>query len=79
MKNEKNKAQEIHSNFYAELLQTDSDVSEEVIISSLAKRCSIILCDSHINEFKAYSGVDSMSYSHVQFWTNVKQIISDEL
>lgn len=38
-------AKHLFNLFYMELLQADSDVSEEIVISNLSKKCAMICCD----------------------------------
>lgn len=72
--NPKEKAKELINKFYVELLDTDSDFSEEILITVISKRLALIAVDEIIksNPFeKGYGEPEPMVY----YWQEVKSEI----
>jgi len=65
----KEKANELFNNFYMILLLSDSDHSEEILVSALAKKCAIIAIDEILKLFKPLPYSDNV----VRYWELVKR------
>jgi len=75
--NPKEKSVQLFNSYYVSILEINNDLSEEVIISILAKKHSLIAVDEiinsnpHSNLFNFYSDI----HSTMQYWIEVKNEI----
>lgn len=69
--NAKIKAVELFNQYYAILLDADSDISQEVLISVLAKKMALICVDEIIKSLTYTSDARQI------FWMQVKQEIEN--
>ena len=75
MKTPKEKAEDIFRKHYSELFQTDSDMSEEILISILSKKCAIISVDEILdvlNEIEL-----EQWFEKSQYWKEVRKEIKN--
>jgi hypothetical protein len=75
--NPKDKATQLFNKYYVSILEIDNDLSQEIIISILAKKHSLIAVteiinsNPHSNLFNFYSDI----HSTMQYWIEVKNEI----
>lgn len=72
----KEKAEELFSRYYVMMLETDSEISEEITISILSKQCSIIAVNEVIADAnnKVYH-IGRNGLTDYDYWWEVKQEI----
>jgi hypothetical protein len=71
----KEKADELFTRYYVMLLETDSQISEEIIISILSQQLALIAVDEIIDEV-VESANNEMKSTRVIYWQKVKQEIN---
>ena len=71
----KEKADELFTRYYVMLLETDSQISEEVIISILSQQLALIAVDEIIQEV-VESADNEIKSMRVIYWQKVKQQIN---
>ena len=69
------KADELFTRYYVMLLETDSQISEEVIISILSQQLALIAVDEIIQEV-VESANNEIKSTRVIYWQKVKQQIN---
>jgi hypothetical protein len=72
----KEKADELFTGYYVMLLETDSKISEEIIISILSQQLALITVDEIIEEV-IESANNEMKSTRVIYWQKVKQEIEN--
>jgi hypothetical protein len=70
----KEKADELFTGYYVMLIETDSQISEEVIISILSQQLAFIAVDEIIQEV-IESANNEIKSTRVIYWQKVKQEI----
>jgi hypothetical protein len=75
MNSPKEKADELFTRYYVMLLETDSQISEEVIISILSQQLALIAVDEIIQEV-VESADNEIKSTRVIYWQKVKQEIN---
>jgi len=75
MNSPKEKADELFTRYYVMLLETDSEISEEVIISILSQQLALIAVDEIIQEV-VESANNEIKSTRVIYWQKVKQEIN---
>jgi hypothetical protein len=75
MNSPKEKADELFTRYYVMLLETDSQISEEVIISILSQQLAFIAVDEIIQEV-IESADNEIKSTRVIYWQKVKQEIN---
>jgi len=71
----KEKADELFTRYYVMLLETDSQISEEVIISILSQQLALIAVDKIIEEI-VESTDNEVKSMRIIYWEKVKQEIN---
>jgi hypothetical protein len=71
----KEKADELFTGYYVMLLETDSQISEEIIISILSQQLALIAVDEIIQEV-IESADNEIKSTRVIYWQKVKQEIN---
>jgi len=71
----KEKADELFTGYYVMLLETDSQISEEIIISILSQQLALIAVDEIIEEV-IESANNEIKSTRVIYWQKVKQQIN---
>jgi hypothetical protein len=71
----KEKADELFTRYYVMLLETDSQISEEIIISILSQQLALITVDEIIEEV-IESADNEIKSTRVIYWQKVKQEIN---
>jgi len=71
----KEKADELFTGYYVMLLETDSQISEEIIISILSQQLALITVDEIIEEV-IESADNEIKSTRVIYWQKVKQEIN---
>jgi translation elongation factor EF-Ts len=71
--NPKEKAKELVMQFYFFLHQVDSDVSEEILITTLSIKCSINSCCITINELARFKVSTGYIKKRIDFYKEVIQ------
>ena len=71
----KEKAKELFSKYYVDILEVDSQISEEIIISILSKKFALIAVDEMIKILVELSNGEFTFIHNVQYWQEVKQEI----
>lgn len=71
----KEKADELFTRYYVMLLETDSQISEEIIISILSQQLALITVDEIIEEV-IESANNEIKSTRVIYWQKVKQEIN---
>ena len=66
------KAKELFNSYYSILIQADSDISEELLITKLAKECAIRCVDELYNSEKRYT-----NYGGIIYFQQVKEHIQN--
>jgi hypothetical protein len=72
----KEKADELFTGYYVMLLETDSQISEEIIISILSQQLALIAVDEIIQEV-IESANNEIKSTRVIYWQKVKQEIEN--
>ena len=72
----KEKADELFTRYYVMLLETDSQISEEVIISILSQQLALIAVDEIIEEILE-STDNEVKSMRIIYWEKVKQEINN--
>ena len=72
----KEKADELFTGYYVMLLETDSQISEEIIISILSQQLALIPVDEIIQEV-IESANNEIKSTRVIYWQKVKQEIEN--
>jgi hypothetical protein len=75
MNSPKEKADELFTRYYVMLLETDSQISEEIIISILSQQLALIAVDEIIQEV-IESANNEIKSTRVIYWQKVKQEIN---
>ena len=75
MNSPKEKADELFTRYYVMLLETDSQISEEIIISILSQQLALIAVDEIIDEV-VESASNEIKSTRVIYWQKVKQQIN---
>lgn len=72
----KEKADELFTRYYVMLLETDSQISEEITISILSQQLALIAVDEIIQEV-VESADNEVKFMRVIYWEKVKQEINN--
>jgi len=73
--NPKEKAVNIFNKYYVSILEINHDLSEEIIISILAKKQALIAVDEIINSNPHSNPFNTDIHSTMQYWIEVKNEI----
>jgi hypothetical protein len=77
----KKKAENLVNEYRVMLMQTDTDAGEEILCTSIAKECAMILAEERLNELNfthiGYGKEIMQGYqkTKVKFWQEVKKEI----
>ena len=73
--NPKEKAVQLFNKYYVSILEIDNDLSQEIIISILAKKHSLIAVTEIINSNPYSNPFNTDVHSTMQYWIEVKNEI----
>lgn len=72
----KEKAVQLFNKYYVSILEVNNDLSEEIIISILAKKQALIAVDEIINSNPHSNPFNTDVHSTMQYWIEVKNELS---
>ena len=76
MNDAKEKAVQLFNKYYVSILEVNNDLSEEIIISVLAKKQALIAVTEIINSNPHSNPFNTKIYSTMQYWIEVKNELS---
>lgn len=77
MNNVKEKAVELFNKYYVSILELNNDLSEEIIISILAKKHALIAVTEIINSNPHSNPFNTDIHSTMQYWIEVKKELTN--
>jgi hypothetical protein len=73
----KEKAKELFNKYYVSILEVNNDLSEEIIISILTKKHSLIAVTEIINSNPHSNPFNTDIHSTMQYWIEVKNELTN--